>query len=268
VETLSSDIISRALTTRRLGRPSLFYPCVASTNDLVHEQARAGAAEGLLVVADEQTAGRGRQGRAWWSPPGGLWFSLLLRPLIPLERAGQLTMCLGLGAVEGIEQATGLRAGLKWPNDIVYAGRKLGGMLAELGISGQRLEYAVLGLGLNVNVSFDWPVAPTRLAGSATSLQIALGHPVDRLPLLAAIMARCEGWYERLLAGQSLHRAWADRLETLGQKVAAMLPEECIEGLAVGITPEGGLLLRTEEGILRTIWAGDVVSISHAAGPD
>ena len=147
---LSAQAIRSALTTQRVGRPTLYFPNTSSTNDVAHEQAAAGAAEGLLVVADEQTAGRGRLDRAWRAPPGtSLLMSLLLRPPIPTHQAGQLTMCLGLGAVEAIETVTGLQPALKWPNDLVLAGRKLAGMLSELRFDGDRLAYVVLGFGLN-----------------------------------------------------------------------------------------------------------------------
>lgn len=268
---ISAAAIASALTTRRLGRPTIWLATTGSTNDVAHERAAAGAPDGLLVVADEQTAGRGRLDRRWWSPPGcNLYLSLLLRPPIPAHRAGQLTMALGLGAVEGIEAVTGLRPALKWPNDLLLAGRKLGGMLTELSLDGERLVYAVLGLGVNVNVAFGprSPAAPTPLdpdpqLAAAISLAMALGQPVDRLALLAAILARCEAWYERLLAGESLHTAWADRLETLGQAVIVTTPGGVLRGTAVGVTPEGALLLHGAEGTVQTVWAGDVTAVRH-----
>ena len=151
---LSAETISAALTTRQLGRSLLWFTQIGSTNDVAHDQARSGAPDGLLIVADEQTAGRGRLDRRWWAPPGSsLLMSLLLRPALPPSRAGQLTMCLGLAAVEGIEAVTGLQPALKWPNDLLLDGRKLGGMLTELRLDGEQLAYAVLGLGINVNVN-------------------------------------------------------------------------------------------------------------------
>ncbi len=302
---LSASAIAEALATRRLGRPALFFPSVGSTNDVIHAHAAAGAAEGLLAVADEQTAGRGRLDRRWWAPPGSsLLMSLLLRPSItrfcessvlscPAVRAGQLTMCLGLAAAEGIEQATGLRPALKWPNDLLLAGRKLGGMLTELRLDGDRLEYAVLGLGVNVNVEFGTsppcpPLLPREgetaaplpsqgggrgvggrfpaegedgLARTATSLSMALGRPVARLPLLAAILARTEVWYDRLLAGESPHEAWAARLDTLGRAVTVMLPAGALAGTATGVNAEGALLVRDEDGQTHTVWAGDVTAV-------
>jgi BirA family biotin operon repressor/biotin-[acetyl-CoA-carboxylase] ligase len=268
---LSALTIGAALTTRRLGRPALFFPTVASTNDVIHQHAAAGAGEGLLVVADEQTAGRGRLDRRWWAPPGtSLLISLLLRPPIPAGRAGQMTMCLGLAAAEGIEQTTGLRPALKWPNDLLLDGRKLGGILTELRTTADRLEYAALGLGVNVNVEFDerrmtgddreWAAIVRRrsLAETAASLSSALGRPVERLALLVAILARCEAWYDRLLAGESLHRAWAARLDTLGRSVTATLPGGALQGVATGVTAEGALLVRDEEGRVHMVWAGDI----------
>jgi BirA family biotin operon repressor/biotin-[acetyl-CoA-carboxylase] ligase len=144
---LAPERIARLLTTRRLGRPYLYFARIGSTNDEARRRAEAGAPEGLVLVADEQAAGRGRLDRRWWAPPGSsLLMSLLLRPGLPLARAGQLTMCLGLGAVEGVAEVTGLAPRLKWPNDLALNGRKLGGMLSEVQAHavGDRLEYPSL----------------------------------------------------------------------------------------------------------------------------
>lgn len=276
---LTPAAIAAALTTRRLGRPVLYFRQIGSTNDVAHERAAAGAAEGLLVVADEQTAGRGRLDRRWWSPPGGsLLMSLLLRPPIPAGHAGQLTMCLGLAAVEGIEAVAGLHPALKWPNDLLLGGRKLGGMLTELHLDGERLAYAVLGLGINVNVAFDGgggtgdrgepstiPHPPPDLADAATDLSSVSGRPVDRLALLAAILGRCEAWYDRLLGGESPHRAWAARLDTLGRRVTVTTAAGAWGGLATGVTPEGALLVQDEAGCERVVWSGDVTALRAAA---
>jgi BirA family transcriptional regulator, biotin operon repressor / biotin---[acetyl-CoA-carboxylase] ligase len=263
------DAFQAALTTRRIGRPTLYYPQAGSTNDLAHTAARGGAAEGLVIVADEQTAGRGRLDRRWWAPPGtSLLFSFLLRPDLPVTHAGQLTMCLGLAATEASEQVTGLHIGLKWPNDLVHAGRKLGGMLAEVELDGERVRYAVLGLGLNVSVDFaapgapaDGAVMPDELRSQATSLAMLLGRPVDRTTLLAALLAALETHYDRLLAGHSPHTAWAARLDTLGQRVRVALRDDSFTGTATGVTPEGGLILAADDGTERIIWAGDVTAL-------
>ena len=125
---LSAASITAALATQRLGRPVLYFPFIGSTNDVAHERAAAGAPDGLLVIADEQRAGRGRLDRRWWAPPGSsLLMSLLLRPSLPLDRAGQLTMCLGLAAAEGIEAVTGLRPALKRPTTCYSTGASWAG---------------------------------------------------------------------------------------------------------------------------------------------
>jgi BirA family biotin operon repressor/biotin-[acetyl-CoA-carboxylase] ligase len=263
---LSADRMSPLLTTQRLGRPYLYFDRIGSTNDEAHRHAESGAPEGLLVVADEQTAGRGRLDRAWYAPPGSsLLMSLLLRPALPIERAGQLTMCLGLGAVEGVAEVTGLAPRLKWPNDLALNGRKLGGMLSEIQASGDRLEFAILGLGLNVNLSFeDGPAAARELASAAISLSDALGRQVDRGSLLAAILRRCGAWYDRLLAdragGASVQQAWAQALETLGQEVVVTTAAAVHRGFAVDVALEGGLVLEDTTGQRRTLWSGDVTS--------
>jgi BirA family biotin operon repressor/biotin-[acetyl-CoA-carboxylase] ligase len=275
---LSAEAIAAALTTRRLGRPVLYLPRTGSTNDVAHERASTGAAEGLLVIADEQTAGRGRLNRCWWAPPGSsLLMSLLLRPPLPPDRAGQLTMCLGLAAVEGIEAVTGLRPALKWPNDLLLEDRKLGGMLTELRLNGEQVAYAVLGLGINVNVTFDegrttndensssLVLGPSSdLANTAISLSMILGREVDRLALLAVLLARCEAWYERALAGESPHAAWAARLDTVGRRVTVATTTGSVAGMAVGVTPEGALLVRGDDAVEYIIWSGDVTALRRA----
>ncbi|MCX7706646.1 MAG: biotin--[acetyl-CoA-carboxylase] ligase [Anaerolineae bacterium] len=273
---LNASLIERVLMTRRLGRPVLYFPTVGSTNDVAHAEAAEGAPDGLLVVADEQTAGRGRLDRRWWAPSGTcLLFSLLLRPDIPPAQAGRLTMCLGLGAAEGIQQVTGLQPMLKWPNDLVLNGRKLGGMLSELRVEGEKLRYAVLGIGINVNLDLKPPslmadqaedtfVLPAELFDTAISLMMALGRPVDRRALLAHILAATEVWYERVRRGESPYAAWAARLETLGQRVRVSLRSGVLEGNAVAVTPDGALIVRDETGREHVIWSGDVTTLRPA----
>jgi BirA family transcriptional regulator, biotin operon repressor / biotin---[acetyl-CoA-carboxylase] ligase len=258
---LSAQAIADRLTTGRFGRPVLYFAQTGSTNDVVREAALAGAAEGLLAGADEQTRGRGRIGRSWWAPPGSsLMLSLLVRPPLPPERAGQTTMCLGLGALDGIEAVTGLHAALKWPNDLVLGDRKLAGMLTEMDASSGRLEWVILGLGINVNLDLD--SVPDELRSTATSLSFVLGRHVNRAELLAAILSATENWYEQLRTGESLHLAWAARLATLGRSVRVSLPDgRVLAGRAEGATSAGALLVRTSDDQIHTIWAGDIVTL-------
>jgi len=265
----SAESITGLLTTRTLGRTLRFLASTGSTNTVAHAEAEAGAPDGLAVVADEQTAGRGRMDRSWWAPAGTcLLFSLLLRPQLRASRVGELTMCLGLGAVEGIAACTGVQARLKWPNDLVLAGRKLGGMLAETRLDGERIVYAVLGLGVNVNLDFARdPGVPAELSATAGSLQAALGRQVDRALLLAAILLHTERRLLCALEGERPLAAWADALDTLGQEVTVTTTAASYRGIAAGVTLEGALRLALEGGGEQIIWSGDVTAVRPLSSP-
>jgi BirA family biotin operon repressor/biotin-[acetyl-CoA-carboxylase] ligase len=239
-----------------VGRRVYHFAALDSTNDFLAKLAAEGAPEGTVVSADEQTAGRGRLGRSWLAPAGScLLFSLLFRPafLAPAQ-AQRLTMACSLAAAEAVEAETGLEVGLKWPNDLLVGRRKLGGILTELATQGTRLDYAIVGIGLNVNVDFRGRA----LADSATSIAQELGRLFLRLPLLLAILRRIDERYLALQGGDSLHGEWAARLVTLGQPVQVTAPEGRYAGRAVGVDEDGALLLRLPDGDTVRILAGDV----------
>ncbi len=258
------------LTTSIVGRPLLQYAQVGSTNDLAKQQARAGAAEGLVVLAQEQTAGRGRQGRGWAAPPGSsLLLSLLLRPtwLLPSD-AFALTMLAGVALCEAVEQAAPLRAGLKWPNDLLLAAGpgeqtptlKAAGILSELELMDGQIGWVVIGMGVNVNWRPSGLVDGRDLAHVATSLASAAGQTVDRAALLRALLTRLDARYAMLRQGrrEELFTAWRARLATIGQMVRVRLPIGEVSGIAESVDLAGALLLRDEHGVLHTILAGDV----------
>lgn len=255
-EKLAVEAITRELPTRLIGRRVVVYPRVGSTNDEAKRLAEDGAPEGTLVVADEQTAGRGRLQRTWWAPAGtALLMSLILRPDLAPHQAQRLTMLCSLAICDAIAGTTGLVPAVKWPNDVLLRGRKVCGILTELGIEGPRLAYAVVGMGVNVNVDFG---GAGELTHTATSLAQELGREVSRLELLRAILINVEERYARLRAGESPHAEWAARLATLGQRVIVTTPTEQLSGIAEGVDADGALLLRDENGVLRHILAGDV----------
>lgn len=232
------------------------FPRLSSTNDLVKEHARAGALEGLLVITDEQSSGRGRRGRSWWAPAGSaLLTSLLFRPSLPTAQAQQLTMLCALAAADAIAETSNLFVDLKWPNDLTVAGRKLAGLLTESAFQGDHLEFVVVGLGLNVNTDFS--DAPPFIT-PATSLQLELGQPVDRLELLVAYLDGVAQRYARLKEGSSPHKEWVSRLAILGQPVTAHLDNRTLSGLAQGVDADGALLLRTADGTVHRLHAADV----------
>jgi len=255
-DTLTREAIWAVYTPRLLGREMEIYAEIDSTNTRAVALAQRGAPEGILVLADHQTQGRGRLGRQWFAPPGSsLLFSLLFRPPLMVSQAQRVAMVCAVAAVEAIAEVTGLTAQIKWPNDILLEGGKLGGMLTELGGHGAALDYAVVGMGLNVNL--DLASLPPVMTPPA-SLSAALGRKVPRAVLLATFLRRAEALYEALKGGWSPHEAWREHLATLGQRVAVGTPEEVIEGLAEDVDADGALLVRTDEGSLRRILAGDV----------
>jgi BirA family biotin operon repressor/biotin-[acetyl-CoA-carboxylase] ligase len=255
----NDPIDPQSLGAGRLRRAVIFFPEVSSTNDEARALAEAGEPEGALVVTDFQTAGRGRMHRTWQAPRGSsLLFSILLRPPIEPSRALLPVMAASLGVMEGIRCVCGLGARLKWPNDILMDGKKAGGILCELGLDGQTLEYVIVGIGLNVN--FD----PRRIEGippDATSIQSVLGRPQPRAELLRAILAEIEPRYGKLRCGESLREEWARALETLGRRVKVTLPEEKFTGTAESVEESGGLVIALEDGTRRTVLAGDVVHV-------
>ncbi|MBU0702746.1 MAG: biotin--[acetyl-CoA-carboxylase] ligase [Chloroflexi bacterium] len=262
--------IEAALESLKLWRKVIYLPATGSTNDVVKALAAQGAEEGTIVVADEQTAGRGRMSRRWLAPPGAcLLCSLLFRPELPLTQAQWLTMLCSLAAADAVEKVTGLRVALKWPNDLIakpqtpnpksQAWKKLAGVLTETGVIGKRLDFAVVGIGINVNVPPD--ALPT-LAPDAASILAETGRQVDRVTLLAAMLAGVEARYERLRAGTSPRTEWAARLATLGQRVDVATSRGVLAGVAESVDEDGALLLRASDGALRRLLAGDV-TLSH-----
>jgi BirA family biotin operon repressor/biotin-[acetyl-CoA-carboxylase] ligase len=266
VSELSAERIEAALETRWLGRGATFRSRVGSTNDEVKRLAENGAPEGTLVVADFQTAGRGRLDRRWWSPPGSnLLLSILFRPaFLAPHQAQRLTMLCSLAACDAIAAVTGLQADVKWPNDLLMGGKKVCGLLAELGVVGARLGYAVVGAGLNVNADFEGADAPALMA-PATSLKIEAGREVSRLAVLAALLERVEARYERLRGGALPHDEWGSRLATLGQQVQVTMPDRSLRGVAVGVDADGALLVRRADGEIKRVLAGDVTLRSGQA---
>ncbi|MDI7275788.1 MAG: biotin--[acetyl-CoA-carboxylase] ligase [Anaerolineae bacterium] len=261
---LSPELIAEGLGTCWLARNIAYYESVGSTNDEARRLALAGAPEGTLVLAEEQTAGRGRLQRRWLAPRGqALLFSLVFYPTFEARDAFRLTMLASLACVQAVQEQTGLRPEIKWPNDLLLQGKKLAGILSELGQAGDRL-YAVVGIGLNVNVDFSpWP----ELREQATSLREALGRPVPRLPILQATLRRMEAGYDRLRTGASPFDEWMANLATLGQSVQVTTPEGTFEGKASGVDPDGALQVTLPDGSTRRVLAGDVESLRLESTP-
>lgn len=232
------------------------YDTIGSTNDEAKRLAALGEPEGTLVAADSQTAGRGRSGRPWITPPGSaLALTLILRPTIPAVHTSQIALLGGLAVVEGIQTTTGLRPQLKWPNDVLISGKKVCGVLAEAAFAGDKLDFVVLGLGVNVNAS---PPAGLTLAYPVTCLAAEVGHPLDREALMEAILNSFDAHYPQLgLPG--LTAAWSEHLAMRGQTVQVVGGEAgAVAGRLEGVTGEGAIVLRLESGETCALVAGEL----------
>jgi BirA family biotin operon repressor/biotin-[acetyl-CoA-carboxylase] ligase len=246
---LTGDRISKSLGTERFGRVLQVHDTVTSTNDLARVLADAGAPEGAVVIAREQLTGRGRLGRQWVSPRGGLYLSVILRPAQPLDEWPLLGFLLAVASCGAIDALTGLRTGVKWPNDVMIGSRKLGGVLVEA-----TPAFVVGGVGLNANLT---PATLGALENTATSIQALTGHPVELSALAAMLLTKLEGAYSRLRTDKAwLLDEWRRRSVAMGRRIR-VTGATTLEGVAEGIDDTGALLIRTAEGV-QVVRAGDV----------
>ncbi|MGQ9759995.1 MAG: biotin--[acetyl-CoA-carboxylase] ligase [Candidatus Methanomethylicaceae archaeon] len=249
--------VKAKLKTRVFGRTLITLDSVDSTQVFMRRLAEKGAPEGTVVVALEQRSGRGRMNRAWSSPKGGLWFSLLLRPSIPPIDLHKLTLLIGVAVAKSLEQY-GIKASLKWPNDVLIDQRKVCGILLESSTETDRVEYVIAGIGLNANITLrDLPDA---IRCSAISLYDILGTKVDRAELLSKILKNSEDLY--ISASEKgfseIISLWRSLSSTIGRKVQVDLLDKTLTGYAVDIDEGGSLILETSDG-LRKIYSGDVI---------
>jgi BirA family transcriptional regulator, biotin operon repressor / biotin---[acetyl-CoA-carboxylase] ligase len=262
------------LTTQELGRGLHYRQSVPSTNDVAFRLAREGAFHGEVVVAEAQTQGRGRRGRTWVSPAKrNLYFSVVLRPPLPAVRAPELTFVAAVALAETLRDAFDLEAGIKWPNDVQVAGRKIAGILPELeteadagtrpgagqGASGDQIAFVILGIGLNVNMRRE--ELPEEIAKIATSVCMELDEQISRPLLLAAVLARLEWWYQRWL-----DEGFAPILDTfrkldvtVGRAVRIVDGVGGKAGRAEDVDDDGALVVRLEDGRVERVISGDVV---------
>lgn len=260
VETpLSEPDIRSGLATKRIGNTLHLLQVVDSTNDEAAARAARGAPEGAVVIADAQLCGRGRMGRRWASPRGmGLYLSVILRPPIQPHQAPALTLLGGVAVADAIERATGLVAGIKWPNDLLLRGRKVAGILGEMAGDASSLHHVILGIGINVHQSetdFEGELRQT-----ATSLRIEVGGAVDRSGMARSLCKSLDEWYDRFLTyGVSpIVESVRRRCLTLGRAVTARSGDHEVSGLAVELSDAGALVIRDASGELHRLVAGDV----------
>jgi len=250
--------IKSRLNTKLVGQQLYYYHRVATTMEAAKELAKKGTAEGTVVIADTQTAGRGRLSRAWLSPEGSLAMSLILKP--SLDNLPQLVMIASLAVVRAIKKVAGLKTQIKWPNDVLIKGKKVCGILMENEIKGERVNFAIIGIGINVN--FD-PSAFPEISDIATSLSHELGAEVSKVELTIALLSELEQLYLEAQAGAPIYREWQENMEMLGTWVQVKTGETVEQGKAETVTQNGNLILRRADDSLAEIVAGDVTVIKE-----
>jgi BirA family biotin operon repressor/biotin-[acetyl-CoA-carboxylase] ligase len=244
-----------------LGRERVHLATCGSTNDEAARLAAGGAAHGTVVTADAQDAGRGRLGRAWHSPPGeNLYLSCILRPALEPARATAITLAAGLAVADAVERA-GVQAALKWPNDVLAAGRKLAGILTEMSTRGHEVQHIVVGIGVNLGSrSF-----PPELEGKATSLAL-LGVSVARPEFVDQLLVCLESWFDRFLAAgvAGLADAWLARAHR--SRVRATSQGRSIDGWIMGLDRDGCLVIEDDAGGHHRVLSGDVIPLPAHGG--
>ncbi len=246
------------MNTQWIGHPFFHMEEVDSTNEAAKRFANQGVESGALIVAEKQTAGKGRRGRSWSNTAGeSLQMSLLLRPELTPKEASGLTLAAALAVSRAVESLPGsLRPQIKWPNDVIVGTKKICGILVELLLDSDQSS-VIIGIGVNVNNS----VFPGELREKATSLKLATGGQIDRESLMEKIWQEFEAIYEQYLLTKDMSGLKADyeqRLVNIGRQVCVSYGNESLEGVAEGIDVEGHLLLRAKDGGLRHIEAGEV----------
>lgn len=251
--------IQADLGTRVVGHELVCLEETDSTNARAHELGEAGAADGTVVIADQQSAGKGRLGRRWSSPAGvNLYASVLLRPELPPRFAPQLTFVSAVAVARAVGEISGLAAEVKWPNDILLAGRKVAGLLNEMSAETERIHYVILGIGVNLNMTPEQ--FPDDLRYPATSVAIETGRPVSRLAFTRSLLRQLDDLYQLFLQQgiEPILQFWQALFPLQGRRVSVDQQGTLLRGLVEGLDGDGALLLRLDDGRLERILAGDV----------
>jgi BirA family biotin operon repressor/biotin-[acetyl-CoA-carboxylase] ligase len=256
---LMPEAIQAGLACRRIACLVRCFETTDSTNLQTCRLGDEGDPEGLVVIADRQSSGKGRMGRHWESPGGvNLYASILLRPPIPPFEAPRLTFLSAVAVCRAITRCTGLQPTVKWPNDVLLNGAKVAGLLNEMSSETDRVHYVVLGIGVNLNMRQEQ--FPAELRYPATSLALASGRPVSRLEFTRALLQETDTLYLTYLEEGSapILAAWTELCDLVGKLVHADCNHLQVEGIMIGLAEDGALLVRTATGKIESIYAGDV----------
>ncbi len=254
--------VQSALDTMRLGREFHYFNQLDSTNAYARRLAEQGDPEGAVVIAEQQTQGRGRLGRSWVSPPHlNLYLSILLRPKLAPVHAPQITLTAAVALADTVASFVPKPPAIKWPNDVLLDGKKLAGILTESSCAAERIEFVILGIGVNLN--FPQELMPPGIRERATSVMAVTGHKVSREAFARRLIQdldRCYGILEES-GFDAVAPRWKARFELRGKRVRVEMADEVISGKAVEIDRDGALIVECAGGALQRIVAGDVVPI-------
>jgi BirA family biotin operon repressor/biotin-[acetyl-CoA-carboxylase] ligase len=260
-EALSANRIRQALTAQTVGRHIYLFGEVSSTNSALVRLAKAGAQEGAVVLAEGQTAGRGRLGKIWFSPPGmNLYASVLFRPPITPSEVAVFSFIAPLALADAIQEE-GVEPAIKWPNDILVAKKKVAGILAESVAQGNRVDFVILGVAVNLNVERETLMSALGPAGrSAISLREAVGLEIDRNAFSARFLALLDEWFEIYFSkgAKVILQAWRDRDITTGRRIEVREEPARFEGRAIGVNAEGALVVQDFGGQVRRVVTGEI----------
>ena len=260
---LAADI-KKGLNSKIVGTSIETFSALDSTNIYARQAGENDSEQGLVVLADQQTAGRGRLGRSWVSPSGvNIYCSVLLRPQIPVQEAPQLTFLSAVSVAETIEKCCGLKAQVKWPNDVLVDGLKIAGLLNEMSAETERIHFVVLGMGINLNITADQ--LPERQNYPATSVLLLTGKQVDRCAFVTELLQTLDGYYNELLnqGFTPIRKRWEERCNIMDQQVRVEQGDVVQVGTVVGLDSDGSLLLQTEDGDVKKIVSGDVKPLTR-----
>jgi BirA family biotin operon repressor/biotin-[acetyl-CoA-carboxylase] ligase len=263
-QALELDKIQGTLGTQRLGLKFHYFSELASTNSYARMLAESGTREGEVVIAESQTRGRGRLGRVWVSPPYlNMYLSVILRPSLPPARASQLTLMAAVALADAVAAFSPVAPSIKWPNDILVGGKKLAGILTESSCNSARIDYVILGIGVNLNYALE--VMPEAIRSRATSLLALAGAPVSREAFVKRLIQDLDRWYEKIdqTGFGAIAAQWQARFDLHGKRVRVEMVDQVLTGTAKGIDGDGALIVAADNGTNQRILAGDVTPLEE-----
>ena len=260
----NEETLKNKLAGKLIGNQVYYFSEIDSTNDAAHRLGVDGAHEGTVVIADRQIKGKGRLQREWHSPSGSnIYTSIILRPNLEPDRAPQISILAGVAVAETLDKYCRGQVKLKWPNDVLLKGKKVCGILAQMKTSASRVDFIILGIGINVNI--DYNQLPQDIKNTATSLAIETGSKISRQELIIGLYENLAKWYKKLMEGgfDAVKEKWLSLVPMIGQKVQIMSGNEVLSGKALGLDERGALLLLTAEDRRIKISAGDAAILKE-----